>query len=269
MPRNLGVQHHDGPCESLRIGRVTLEVRTYGERNSDRPILILLHEGLGCVEMWRDFPGKLAARTGHPVFAYSRPGYGRSDACSLPRPLDYMQNEATNVLPAVVEAAGIGDHILVGHSDGASIALIYAGTDAGNNLKALVSMAPHVFPEALTIKSIEEARVAYTEGDLRSRLRKYHADVDGAFFGWNDAWLDPAFRQWNIEGVLEHIDVPQLILQGRDDPYGTLDQPRAIETQASGPVTVRILERCGHSPYRDQEQESLDAIAGFLNSIIG
>jgi len=262
------VERQTRRTEYLTVAGVDLEASIYPGADPSLPTLILLHEGLGCVDMWRDFPDKLVARTGHRALVYSRQGYGRSDPCELPRPLDYMHDEAIDVLPTVVEAAGIGAHIIIGHSDGASIGLIYAGKVAGDELKALISIAPHVFCEDVTVQSIEEARLAYTDGDLRPRLAKYHvSDVDGAFLGWNGAWLDPAFRQWNIEDVLEGIEVPQLILQGQDDQYGTLDQIRAIEKQTSGPVTVRIIEDSGHSPCLDQEQESLDAIVGFLSSI--
>lgn len=209
--------------------------------------LVFLHEGLGSVAQWRDTPAAIARATGLPAFVYSRRGYGRSSPITLPRPLSYMHDEAA-ALPAIV--GDITEPVLVGHSDGASIAIIAAG--AGHVApRALVLIAPHVFVEDVSIASIAAAREAYEHGDLRARLGKYHADVDGAFWGWNRAWLDPGFRSWNLEAYLPRVTAPTLIIQGTADPYGTLAQVRAIERQLAGPVETLLVEGAGHAAFRD------------------
>jgi pimeloyl-ACP methyl ester carboxylesterase len=229
------------------------------------PAIVLLHEGLGSVALWRDFPQALAAATGRRTVAYSRRGYGRSPLMEGPRPVDYMHREALDVLPAFCRAHAIENPVLVGHSDGASIALIHAG--AGHEASGLVAMAPHVFVEDLSIASIAAAREAWATTDLRSRLARYHDDADGAFRGWNDVWLDPAFRTWNIERYLGSIRCPVLLIQGKDDEYGTMAQLDAIERRVGGPVERLELEHCGHSPHRDQREATLAAIADFVARI--
>ena len=240
-----------------------LEAVAYGPPPDQAPTMVMLHEGLGCVALWRDFPQKLAAATGHGVFAYSRAGYGGSERIPLPRPLDYMSREARFSLPAVLDAIGFRRGILLGHSDGASIAAIYAGESADERIEGLVLMAPHLFTEAPGLASIAEARRAYETGDLRSRLAKYHADVDIAFRGWNGAWLDPGFEAWNIEDAVGRWRVPALVIQGADDQYGTLEQVRAIERRSPKAVTSLVLEACRHSPQIDQPQATLEAIVRF------
>jgi pimeloyl-ACP methyl ester carboxylesterase len=230
---------------------------------SDRPTLILLHEGLGSIALWRDFPAKLAQATGCPVLVYSRYGYGRSDALSTPRGVDYMHHEARETLPELRAALGLDDIILVGHSDGASIALIHAGSGRWP-VRAVVLEAPHVFVEDLSVASIEAARDAYAATELRQRLMRYHADVDSAFRGWNDIWLHPEFRAWNIEDVLAGVRCPVLAIQGADDEYGTLAQIDAIERGVAGPFERLVLSNCKHAPHRDQEQATLDAMARFI-----
>ena len=227
----------------------------------------MLHEGLGCVALWRDFPARLAAATGWGVFAYSRAGYGRSDPVELPRPLDYMSREARRSLPEVLDAIGFQRGILLGHSDGASIAAIYAGEHPDDRVEGLVLMAPHVFTEAPGLASIAEAKDAYATGDLRAKLARYHAHVDSAFCGWNGAWLDPGFKAWNIESSVERWRVPALMIQGADDQYGTIAQIRAIEARAPTPVTSLILDACRHSPQFDQPQATLEAIVKFCATV--
>jgi pimeloyl-ACP methyl ester carboxylesterase len=244
-----------------------LEAVAYGSPPDAAPTIVMLHEGLGCVALWRDFPARLAAATGWGVFAYSRAGYGRSDPVALPRPLDYMTREACSSLPIVLEAIRLKRGILLGHSDGASIAAIYAGELFADRVDALVLIAPHVFTEEHGLASIAEARRAYAEGDLRARLAKYHADVDVAFCGWNGAWLDPGFKAWNIEDAVQRWRVPALLIQGVDDPYGTLAQIRAIEARSPAPVRSVILGRCRHSPQTEQPQATLDAIVGFCAEV--
>ena len=260
------------PAEAgfLDIGGARLEYRMIGPQSATRPFLVLLHEGLGAVSMWKDFPERLAAATGCGVFVYSRAGYGRSSPVELPRPLDYMHREAREVLPRLLTAIGLHEAILVGHSDGASIATLHAGGIAGEDtrLRGVVLMAPHFFVEDISIRSIAAARTAYLETDLRERLRRHHGDnVDCAFWGWNRAWLDPRFRDWDIGCWLARIKVPVLVVQGRDDEYGTLAQPRMAEERCAGPVEVEIFDRCGHAPFRDRPQATLEAIAGFVHRL--
>jgi pimeloyl-ACP methyl ester carboxylesterase len=253
----------DGVAGEIIADGKHLEAVAYGPRPDQAPTIIMLHEGLGCVALWRDFPQKLAAATGHGVFAYSRAGYGGSDPVNLPRPLDYMSREARFSLAMVLEAIGLKRGILLGHSDGASIAAIAAGAHSDQRIKGLILMAPHVFTEEMGLASIAEARRAYETGDLRAKLAKYHAHVDNAFYGWNGAWLDPGFKAWNIEDAVSRWRAPALLIQGVDDQYGTLRQIRAIEARSPAPVTSLILEACRHSPQNDQPQATLDPIAGF------
>jgi pimeloyl-ACP methyl ester carboxylesterase len=229
----------------------------------DRATLLLLHEGLGSVALWRDFPAKLAQATGAPLVVYSRYGYGRSDPLRAPRAPRYMHDEALVALPALRAALALDDVVLVGHSDGASIALIHAGSGRWP-VRGLVLEAPHVFLEDVSVASIAAARDAYAATDLRQRLARHHADVDSAFRGWNDAWLDAAFRQWNIEEYLPGVRCPVLAIQGEGDEYGTLAQIAAIERSVQGRFEKLVLAACGHSPHRDQEEKVLAAIATFV-----
>jgi len=247
----------------MSVNGISLEYRLI-TGDADAPVFVLLHEGLGCVALWRDFPERLAAATGHPVFAYSRAGYGGSDPISLPRPLDYMSREATTVLPYVLEAARISQHTLIGHSDGASIALVYAGEVRDPGLHSVVTLAPHVFAEQSGIDSIAAIDKTYIEGGLRTRLEKYHgANVDCAFRGWCDAWLDPGFIRWSIEPALAGIKVPVLQIQGRDDEYGTVEQLTRIEQALGGSVETLLLDACGHAPHLERAEETLAAIGEF------
>jgi pimeloyl-ACP methyl ester carboxylesterase len=246
-----------------------IEWARFGPPPDKAPTLVLLHEGLGCLALWRDFPPKLAERSGYGVLAWSRPGYGNSDPVPLPRPLSYMHDEALHVLPQVLDQAEVRKAILIGHSDGASIAAIYAGGRQDLRVRGLVLMAPHFFVEDVTLDSIAAAKIAYECGDLRARLARYHgANVDVAFRGWNDAWLDPRFREWRIDEYLAHIRVPVLIIEGLEDEYGTLEQVRLAQREAHCPVEVMVLERCGHSPHVDQPDATLDGIAAFVRQVL-
>ncbi|WP_432474411.1 alpha/beta fold hydrolase [Amphritea sp. HPY] len=244
-----------------------LEYLWLGPKPEDALTLVFLHEGLGCVALWQDFPERVARASGCGVLVYSRAGYGASDPADLPRSLNYMHDEGLAVLPALLDAAGVRNAVLVGHSDGGSIALIHAGGVIDPRIRGLVLMAPHVFVEPLSLESIANSRVLYTGTDLRQRLKHYHGDnVDCAFWGWNDAWLAPAFVDWNIEKYLPQISVPTLLIQGRGDQYGTERQLQAIASQLSGPVTTVLLERCGHSPFRDQPKLSQQALVDFIQT---
>tara|TARA_E500000305_G_C3990609_1_gene221784 strand:- start:298 stop:1143 length:846 start_codon:yes stop_codon:yes gene_type:complete len=258
-----------GAAGSVQIGGATLETYSVGPPPGETPTLVLLHEGLGCVDLWRDFPQRLFAETGCGVFAFSRAGYGRSDACSLPRPLDYMTREAVSVLPEVLDAIGFMDGILIGHSDGASIAAIYAGAQRDPRVRGVVLMAPHFFTEAMGLAAIAEARTAYSYGDLRDRLAKYHEHVDAAFRGWNDAWLDPGFEEWNIQNYLDEVTVPVLCLQGDSDQYGTRAQVDVVAQRTPGPVTIRMIPDCRHSPHLEAPDVVQTEIAAFLDGLSG
>jgi len=227
----------------------------------------MLHEGLGSVDAWRDFPAEVAHATGLAVFVWSRFGYGRSDPVTPPRSLDYMQDEGA-IVGDVLAAAGVREAVLLGHSDGASIAIVAAGSAQRVPIRGLALLAPHVFCEDRSVDGIEKARDAFLHGDLRARLAKYHADVDGAFWGWNGAWLDPGFRAWSLESFLPAIDVPVLVAQGDIDPYGTLAQVDAIERGVRGPFRRCVIEGGGHAPHRDDPARTLAAIDALVRESV-
>ena len=258
-----GWEWRAGASSALTIGGKRLETLCQGPAPDRTPTIVMLHEGLGCVALWRDFPQKLVAATGFGVFAYSRAGYGQSDPVKLPRPLDYMTREALETLPELLEVIGFRKGVLLGHSDGASIAAIYAGSVEDFRVRGLVLIAPHFFTEPSGLAAIAAAREAYEQGDLRARLAKYHQYVDSAFRGWNEAWLDPGFKAWNIADSIDYWRVPTLAIQGVGDQYGTLAQIREIETRAYSPVDVEILEGCKHSPHLEQPERTVAAIAEF------
>jgi pimeloyl-ACP methyl ester carboxylesterase len=247
----------------VEVGGHRIEVRTIAG-DAGRAPLVFLHEGLGSVAMWRGFPARVAELTGCPAVVYSRYGYGASDVLAAPFGVDYMHREARETLPELLAKLGIERPILVGHSDGASIALIYAGS--GHPVRGLVAMAPHVFVEGLSVRSIEAAKVAFETTDLAEKLARYHADARRAFYGWNDIWLHPDFRRWNIEPLLPAIRCPVLAIQGRDDEYGTMAQVDAIAAQVGGPCEVLRLDDCRHSPHREQHDRTLEAVVAFARS---
>lgn len=257
------------PFRTFIAGGRRLEFTWHGPGPGDAPTLVFLHDGIGCAATWRDFPAALAKETGCGALAYSRVGYGGSDPVELPRPLTYMHDEGFVALPEILDAAGVRKAFLVGHSDGGSIALIHSSTPrAFPRVRGLLLEAPHVFCEEATVHAIERARDEYLHGDLRARLARYHGrNVECAFWGWNQAWLDPGFRTWNIEDLLPAIAVPALVIQGEDDPYGTLHQVEAIESRCGGPVRRCILDRCGHSPHRDQPERTLSSMAAFVREL--
>lgn len=256
-----------GESRFIDIGGARLETLCLGPPPEAAPTLALLHEGLGCVALWRDVPQKLAEATGCGVVVYSRQGYGRSSPVALPRPLDYMTREAVEVLPRLVEALGLRRFALLGHSDGATIAAIYAGARADERLQRLALIAPHFFAEPEGLASIRAAERAYAEGDLKARLAKYHDDVEGAFRGWSGAWLDPGFAHWNVAGYVEGWRIPALIVQGDADAYGTLAQVAEAEARSPAPVETLILPGAGHAPQFERAQETLAALAAFLRPL--
>ena len=256
----------------LRAGGHRLEcrwVRPVATRASpERPTLVFLHEGLGSTALWKTFPDRVAEATGCPALIYSRYGYGKSERLTAPRAVDYMHREALETLPELLAQAGVVQPILIGHSDGASIALIHAG--AGQwPVRAVIAMAPHVFVEDLTVCSIAQAKVTFQTTDLAQKLARYHDDPVSTFLGWNDIWLHPQFRRWNIESSLPGITCPVLLIQGADDQYGTLAQIETIARQVRGPAEQLILPDCAHSPHVDQKEATLEAIARFARRFAG
>jgi pimeloyl-ACP methyl ester carboxylesterase len=248
---------------------VRIEVQWVEREKTSAPLLVFLHEGLGSVAMWKDFPQRLCEAAGCRGLVYSRPGYGRSTARAAEEAwgLDFMHRQAHEVLPAVFAALGIDTQAappwLLGHSDGGSIALLYAARFP-QALAGAVVVAPHILVEELSVSSIEVARRAYLEKGLRQRLASYHDDPDSAFWGWNRIWLDPQFRDWSIATEIESIRCPLLAVQGMDDEYGTMKQIRGI-AQALPQTELLELPDCGHSPHRDQPEQLITAITDFLH----
>lgn len=263
---------------SARRGTLTIEYRWVGVRDPHAPLAVFLHEGLGSIAMWKDWPHELCERVGLRGLLYSRPGYGRSTprAPAEKWPVDFMSDQARDVLPALLDTLGVSETErarmwLIGHSDGASIALLYAAFYP-RALAGAVVIAPHVFVETISVTSIAETKRAYEATDsqstLRAKLARYHDDVDSVFYGWNDIWLDPAFRAWNIVEIIAPITVPLLAVQARDDQYGTLAQINAIGA-AVPHARVLTLDAGGHSPHRDARATLDDAIDGFVRSHVG
>jgi pimeloyl-ACP methyl ester carboxylesterase len=249
----------------LSVQGHSLEVQRIRGRGGRASELVFLHEGLGSVSHWRDFPARVADATGSPVTVYSRYGCGNSDLLTEPRGVGYMHDEALLALPELLSQLKIKNPVLVGHSDGASIALIYAG--AHDRVRGLVLLAPHVFVEDLSVASIAEAKTSFGTSDLPGKLARHHRDAARTFWGWNDIWLHPDFRRWNIEEFLARITCPILAIQGLDDQYGTMAQVQAIARQSGGPVQILPLAECRHSPQRDQPEAALAAIAKFVKQI--
>ena len=256
------------PTGVLTIGASNLEYRMTGPQPSEAPTIVMLHEGLGSAALWGDLPEKLQAATSACVFAYSRAGYGASSPVTLPRPLDYMHVEALDVLPKLLDAIGLRRGVLLGHSDGASIAAIYAGGIQDHRVRAVAMMAPHFIVEDVSVASIAEIRTAYETTDLRAKLSRWHKDVDNAFYGWNGAWLDPKFRTWDISDYLAYIRVPVAIIQGAADQYGTIRQIEVARGECYCPVDVTLLPGVGHAPHREAPAETLQVLAEFYRSVM-
>jgi pimeloyl-ACP methyl ester carboxylesterase len=256
------------PTGSLRINASDLEYRMLGPAPADAPTIVMLHEGLGSASLWGDFPEKLQAATGAGIFLYSRAGYGASTPAQLPRPIDYMQIEAIDVLPKLLDAIGFQRGLLLGHSDGASIAAIYAGSHQDHRVQGIALIAPHFVVEDISVNSIAEIKQAFETTDLKAKLARWHKNVDNAFYGWNDAWLDPTFRAWDISEVLAYIRVPVAIVQGADDRYGTLRQIEIAQQECYCPVDVTVLPDVGHSPHREAPGPTLQAVTDFALAVL-
>ncbi|MBS0531969.1 MAG: alpha/beta hydrolase [Proteobacteria bacterium] len=255
------------PTGFLSIGGAELETRMIGPAPDAAPTIVMLHEGLGSVGLWGDFPEKLQAATGMGVFAYSRSGYGASSPAKLPRQVDYMHREALDVLPRILEAIGFRRGLLLGHSDGASIAAIYAGGIQDHRVRGLTLIAPHFITEPMGLAAIAATRAAYDQGDLKGKLARWHTDVDNAFYGWNSAWLDPAFRDWDISEYLAYVRVPVAIVQGANDQYGTIRQIEIAREECYCPVDISLIAGAGHSPHREAAEATVATIADFADRI--
>ncbi|HEY0023180.1 MAG TPA: alpha/beta hydrolase [Longimicrobium sp.] len=254
-------------ADLLTIGGVRLECRWIGPGPDEAPTIVFLHEGLGSVSTWRGFPQALTEVTGCGALVYSRAGYGRSEPVVLPRPVEFMHREA-EVLDEVLRAANVRRAVLFGHSDGASIALIHAGSHPSDIVAGLVLEAPHVFVEDVSVDSIAQIGDAYRSTDLRERLARHHQHVDVAFWGWNGVWLDPDFRAWNIEHLLPSIRVPALVIQGEADEYGTWAQVESIQRLSGGPVDVLRIADCGHAPHVQHPGLVMDAATRFIGGLL-
>jgi pimeloyl-ACP methyl ester carboxylesterase len=252
----------------LDLEPLRLEYRMIGPRPDTAPTIVMLHEGLGSVGLWGSFPDAIAAATGAGVFVFSRAGYGKSKPGAMPRSISFMHEEACTVLPRVLDAIGFQRGLLLGHSDGASIATIYAGSVQDHRVRGLVLIAPHFFIEDMGIAEIERARDAFNEGLLREKLKRWHADVDCAFCSWSEPWLDPDFRKWDITEALGYIRVPILVVQGADDQYGTLKQVEAAERECFCPVEAAVLPNVRHAPFREAPEQALEVVADFINRLL-
>ncbi len=232
-----------------------------------KPALVFLHEGLGSIPQWRNFPAKVARATGCRALVYDRYGYGQSEVLKEERRnVSFMHDEALGALPSVLSNLGIENPILVGHSDGASIALIYAG--AGHAARGVAAMAPHVFIEPICLSSIAKAKRTFETTDLPAKLGRYHRDARKTFYGWADVWLDPEFERWDIrEEYLPKVRCPVLAIQGHDDEYGTMAQLDEIERRVAGRCELVKLADCGHSPFRDQPEKTLSALVSFIEKL--
>jgi pimeloyl-ACP methyl ester carboxylesterase len=233
----------------------------------DRPTLVFLHEGLGCIELWRDFPEVLCASTSLRGLVYERKGYGGSDRLSGPWPEDYLIQESSKDLPELLTACGIDDAILIGHSDGGTIALIMAALN-GDRVRGIITEAAHIFVEEITLAGIRKAVEAYDAGHLKEKLARYHGDNTEAIFRrWADRWLSPEFITWDIKRYLSDITCPVLVLQGEEDEYGTAAQVLGIASRVSGPVEAKLIPDCGHIPHFQARETVLEEMIRFIKSL--
>jgi pimeloyl-ACP methyl ester carboxylesterase len=256
------------PSGFLPINNSNLEYRLLGPSPDQAPTLVLLHEGLGSAALWGDFPEKLQAATGLGVFVYSRAGYGASSPVKLPRPLDYMQREALDVLPKLLDAIGFQHGLIIGHSDGASIAAVYAGGVEDHRIDGVVLIAPHFIVEDMGLKAIAETKAAFETTNLREKLARWHKDVDNTFDGWSGAWLDPKFRSGDISDYLAYVRVPLAVIQGADDQYGTIRQAEIAQEECYCPVEVTMIAGTGHSPHREAPEATLNAISELAGAVL-
>lgn len=254
--------------EFVAVGSASLETVWHGADDANAPIIVMLHEGLGSVSLWRDFPAAIAAATGARVCVYSRAGYGQSSGAALPRPVDYLHREALDVLPLFLDAIGFRRGILLGHSDGASIATIYAGSVQDHRVRALALIEPHFFMEEINLSAIRKTTAEFRSTDLRDKLARHHADVDNAFDGWSGAWLEPGFAALDLREQLGYIRVPILLVKGEHDPYSTMEQVSVAEAETQCPLEAVVIRGAGHSPHREKPEETLGIVGGFINRML-
>jgi pimeloyl-ACP methyl ester carboxylesterase len=255
-------------ARDLHVAGHRLEIRLHAPATAGGPWIVFLHEGLGSARQWKNFPARLAAATGCGVLAYSRWGYGGSDRRPRPWPMDFLEHETATVLPGMLDALGIARPVLFGHSDGATIALLHAAAFPGG-VRAVVSEAAHVMLEERTVLSIANVRHRFLHGDLRTRLGRQHGDhVEDTVLGWTENWLRPEFRDWDIRERLRAVRCPVLVVQGRDDDFGTLAQVEAIVSRVGGPHETLVLDECGHIPHREKAREVLEAAARFIGRLL-
>jgi pimeloyl-ACP methyl ester carboxylesterase len=252
----------------LDLPPLRLEYRMIGPQPDAAPTVVMLHEGLGSAESWGSFPDRIAAATDAGVFVYSRAGYGRSSPGAMPRLTTFMEEEAREVLPRILGAIGFQRGLLLGHSDGASIATIYAGSVQDHRVRGLVLIAPHFFTEEVGLAEIRRARKSFESGGLREKLKPWHADVDCAFRSWNEPWLNPDMRKWDITEALGYIRVPILIVQGKDDQFGTLKQVETAQQECFCPVEALVLPGVRHVPQREAPELTLKAVTDFINRLL-
>ena len=258
-----------GEVQTIDIDDVALECVCHGPAPSDAFTIVLLHEGLGCVALWREFPKALCEQTGCGVFVYSRQGYGRSDACVLPRPVDYMDIEAQTVVPKLLDGIGLRKGILLGHSDGGTIASLYLGMHQDHRVRGLILVAPHFFVEEMNLETITNIVRTYETDNLRARLQRYHGDnVDCAFHGWSGAWLNPDFRYWDAREAISYIRVPVLYIQGDVDPYGSKAQAQAVVDECYAPIETHFLPDCEHSPHLEHPETMLAIIEDYVARLL-
>jgi pimeloyl-ACP methyl ester carboxylesterase len=253
---------------NITVGETTLEGAWFGPKPQAAPTIVMMHEGLGAVSTWRNFPERLAAATKTGVFVFSRAGYGRSSPAKLPRPVDYLRREAIDVVPKVLEAIGFRRGILLGHSDGASIAAIYAGSIQDHRVRGLVLIEPHFFVEEINLAAIRKLAGEFKTSEVRTRLARHHDNVDATMQGWLDFWLNPEFAAFDMREELAYIRVPILIVKGENDPYGTIAQIRAAEEACYCPVESIVVPNARHAPHHDAPELTLAAIAAFINHIL-
>jgi pimeloyl-ACP methyl ester carboxylesterase len=256
------------PSGFVTLDDSELEYRHIGPQPAEAPTIVMLHEGLGSAGLWGSFPDRLAETTGAGIFVYSRAGYGASGPVPLPRPMSYMHDEALLVLPKLLDLIGFRRGLLLGHSDGASIATIYAGGIQDHRVRGISLIAPHFIVEDVSVSAIAEIKAAYEQSDLKARLARWHQNPEVAFRGWSDAWLDPAFRSWDISEYLAYIRVPVQIVQGAEDHYGTLRQIEIAEEECYCPVDVALLPGAEHSPHRETPEAAVEVVSAFANRIL-
>lgn len=251
------------------IDAVKLEGKWFGRECSDAPIFVMLHEGLGSLSTWRDFPQQVADTTGTRVFAYSRSGHGRSSTIGKPRPPDALHREALEVLPRLLNEIGFRKGLLLGHSDGGSIVTIYAGHIHDQGVGGIILVEPHFNVEQKNLSSIQQMVDTFNSTDLRARLARHHANVDAMFAAWSGMWLNPQFEKFDITADLASIEIPMLFIKGEDDPYSTMLQAELAETRCAGPVETVVIPGSGHFPHRNDPKATLDAIAHFSRKVLG